>query len=125
MPGSEPDMASDQCPFGTCPGSDPWTRPKRTGSPEAAAVVVGAEEVLAAGGGHRGARRDLERARGRGDDLREAVDLAAARAVDRREPVARRREGRAAADRADLEAGEADRRVDAALDAPACAVRHR
>ncbi len=83
------------------------------------------EEVLAAGGRHRGRGADLERQRGRGDDLREAVDRPAARAADRGEPVAGRRQRRAAADGADLEAAEADRRLQAALHAPPRAVRHR
>src|SRR5689334_5324783 len=72
---------------------------------QAAALVMRAEEVLAAGGRHRGARRDLERERGGGDDLREAVDLAGARAADQLEPFARVRERRSAADRAELEPG--------------------
>src|SRR3989442_448499 len=88
-------------------------------SSEAAALVMRAEEVLAAGGRHRRARGDLERERRGGDDLREAVDLAAAGAADRLEPVARGRERRPAADGSHLEAREPERGVQAAVHAPA------
>src|SRR5213083_201541 len=94
-------------------------------SPEASALVVGAEEVLAAGGRHGCARGDLEGECGARDDLGEAVDLAAPGAADRLEPVARRGQGGAAADGADLESAEADRRVQPALDSTSGAVRHR
>src|SRR5206468_3732126 len=43
--------------------------PKACRSPEAAALVVGAVEVLRARGRHRGRGRDLERERRGGDDL--------------------------------------------------------
>src|SRR5205823_11037294 len=95
-------------------------RAPRSGTParstQSAALVVRPEEVLAAGGRHRRGGADLETERGGGHDLREAVDLAAAGAVDRGQPVARRRKGCAAADGADLEPTEADRRLQPALD---------
>src|SRR6266516_4166276 len=87
--------------------------------------MVGAEELLRARRRHRGRGRDLERKRRRGDDLREAVDLARARAAHQGEPRARVGEGRPASDRADLEPRQPDRAVQAALDPPAGAVRHR
>src|SRR3989442_5931339 len=92
-------------------------------SSEAAALVMRAEEVLAAGGPHRRARGDLERERRGGDDLREAGDLAAARATDRLEPVAPGPERRPAADRSHPQAGEPDRSVQAAVHPPDAAVR--
>src|ERR1043166_2925498 len=76
------------------PGLDP-----PTGSAEAAALVVRAEEVLGAGARHRRRGRDLEGQRGGGGDLREAVDGPGAEAAEQREPVARGRQRRAAADR--------------------------
>ena len=45
--------------------------------------MVGSEEVLRAGRGHRRRGGDLERQRGGGDDLREAVDLPGPGAADR------------------------------------------
>ena len=61
---------------------DPQSRLKAdlqvTAQRDPAALEVGAEEVLGAGGRHRGRGADLERERRRGDDLREAVDLAGA-----------------------------------------------
>src|SRR5579885_1906959 len=86
---------------------------------ETAPLVVRPEEVLAPGGRHRCRGADLEAERGGGDDLGEAVHLARAGAADRGEPVARRRERGAAADRADLEAAEADRGLEPAVHAPA------
>src|SRR5579862_5202819 len=86
--------------------------------PQATALEVRAEEVLGAGGRHRRRRGDLEREGRGGDDLREAVDLAGAGAVHELEPLPRRRQRRAAADRPHLEAGEADGDVQAAVDAP-------
>src|ERR687887_2135430 len=85
-------------------------------APQAAALEVRAEEVLGAGARHRGRRADLERERRCGHDLGEAVHGAGPAAAHQREPFARGRETGATADGADLEAGEADRRVQAALD---------
>src|SRR5581483_6247411 len=107
----------------TCTMVAAW--PKNESSAQAAALVVGAEEVLAAGACHRGRRADLETERGAGDDLREAIDLAGAGAVDRREPVACGGKRRSPSDGADLETREADRRVQAPFDASRGAVGHR
>src|SRR5262245_43280098 len=93
--------------------------------PQAAALVVGPEEVLAPRGRHCRRRADLEAERGGADDLSEPVDLPGPRAVDRRQPVAGRGQGRAAADGADLEPGKADRRLHAALHPPCRSVGHR
>src|SRR6266508_6565389 len=84
-----------------------------------------AEEVLRTGARHRGRGGNLERERRGGDDLGEAVHLPWTAAVQEREPVARRRQRRSAADRPDLEPGKADRAVEPALDAAAGSVRHR
>src|SRR4029079_2765773 len=69
-------------------------------SAQPAALVVRLEEVLAAGRRHRGRGADLEAQRGSGEDLGEAVDVARAGAIDRNEPVARRRQRCAPAGRA-------------------------
>src|SRR5215213_2131517 len=99
-----------------------WPRAR---SPQAAELVVGAEEVLRPGGRHRGRGGDLERQRRGGHDLSEAVDLPGARAAHQLEPRACVGKRRPTADRRDLQAREADRDVEAALDAAADAVRHR
>ena len=72
-------------------------RKRRSAAPRSsaysAALEVRAEEVLGAGGRHCRRGADLQRERGRCDDLREAVDLAGAGAAHQLEPLAR---GRAA-----------------------------
>ena len=59
-------------------------------SAQPAALEVRAEEVLGAGGRHRGGGTDLQREGGRRDDLREAVDLARPGAAQQLEPLAAR-----------------------------------
>jgi hypothetical protein len=73
------------------------------------AFVMSPEELRRASGRHRRRRRDLQRQRRRGDDLREAVDLAGSCAAQHLEPAAGVGEGRAAADGGDLEPGEPKR----------------
>src|SRR6188474_1366766 len=92
---------------------------------KATALVVRPEELRGAGGGHRGRRGDLQRERRRGDDLREAVDLAGAGTAEQLEPAARERERGAAADGRHLEPGEAERDLQAVLDPSFGAVAHR
>src|SRR5438067_6229077 len=78
---------------------------------------MGTEEVLAACGRHRRRRADLECERGRGHELRESVDPAGPRAAHQLEPAFRIGQRGAAADRSDLDAGEADRDVEPSVDA--------
>ena len=100
-------------------------RARSSAASKAAALEVRLEEVGRAGRGHRGRRRDLQRQRRRRDDLREAVDLSGAGAIHQPQPGAGVREGRAAANRADLEAGEAQRDLEAALHSSPGSVAHR
>src|SRR5262249_59624517 len=87
----------------------------RDESAQAAALVVGFEELVRPRGGHRRGSRDLQCERRRGDDLSEPVDLARARAAHQREPRAGVGEGGPPADGADLEPGKANRAVEAAF----------
>src|SRR5581483_8400526 len=89
----------------------------KTVLPHSAALEMGAEEVLATGGRHRGGGTDLERERRRSDQLREPIDLAGPGAAHQLEPALRVGKRRPAADRPDLDPGEADRDVEAAVDA--------
>src|SRR4051812_6176587 len=104
--------------LGSCSGGNSMPpRSFRYSGPQTAALVMGAEEILAAGRRHRSPGADLQAPRRRRDDLGEAVHLPRTGAVDRGEPVARGGKRRAAADGADLETGKPDRGVDAACDA--------
>src|SRR5947207_8822881 len=85
---------TERSPAGTVPKRKKCVsfRAQRSVSAEPAALMVRAEEVLAACRGHGGAGGDLECECRGGDDLREAVDLAGARAADRLEPCVRSEE---------------------------------
>src|SRR5207302_9029903 len=88
----------------------------RAESAQAAALVVGTEELVRARSRHRRRRRDLEGESRRRNDLGKAVDLAGARTSQQRQPRTGVGERGASADGADLEPCQTDRAVESAFD---------